>query len=309
MNIEVVLTETEIAEEFAEASEARDLPEKFFYWQPPAVRAWKALAHESGYFMDLNRVWKQIAGKIPVVVEHFGKQASVISFGAGDGLKDRLLLRSLRDAGFAAKYFPVDASQSLLEMAAAGAEDDDFDTAGIKADISYPVHLVFAADAAESPKLFMMAGNTLGGFDPLVEVQSLAESLHEGDRLIIDGEVHCQDTLERRENPAVKAWVRSPLAELGFSDEDGEIRFEQKHDERHAGLYMITRQFRAARDLRSTVLGREVLIEKGERLAMNFQYVYTPEAFRWLLEEHGGLKVLEEIRSPEGRFTAAICSR
>ena len=107
----------------------------------------------------------------------------------------------------------------------------------------------------------------------------------------------------------MKAWVRSPLAELGFNDEDGEIRFEQKHDERHAGLYMITRQFRAARDLRSTVLGREVLIEKGERLAMNFQYVYTPEAFRWLLEEHGGLKVLEEIRSPEGRFTAAICSR
>ena len=42
---------------------------------------------------------------------------------------------------------------------------------------------------------------------------------------------------------------------------------------------------------------------------MNFQYVYTPEAFRWLLEEHGGLKVLEEIRSPEGRFAVVICSR
>jgi hypothetical protein len=30
MNIEVLLTETEIADEFAESIEARDIPEKFF---------------------------------------------------------------------------------------------------------------------------------------------------------------------------------------------------------------------------------------------------------------------------------------
>ena len=41
MNIEVLLTEAEIADEFAEAMEARDLPEKFFYWTPISVRAWK----------------------------------------------------------------------------------------------------------------------------------------------------------------------------------------------------------------------------------------------------------------------------
>lgn len=309
MKIDVVLTETEIAEEYAEAIEARDLPEKFFYWLPHSVRAWKALAHETAYFVDLNRMWKQTAGRIGSVVQHFGKQVSLISFGAGDGLKDRVLLRSLRDADFEARYFPVDASQSLLEMAVAGGEDDDFESAGIKADISYPVHLVFAADAAESPKLFIMAGNTLGGFDPLVEVQSLVESLHEGDRLIIDGELHSEDALARREDPALKAWVRSPLAVLGFTEEDGEIRFELKRDERCSGLYMIQRQFRAARDLHSTLAGREVLIQKGERIAMNFQYLYTPEAFRRLIEDHGGLKVLEEIRSPEGRFMAAVCSR
>ena len=34
MRVEVVLTETDIAQEFAEAMEARDLPEKFFYWFP-----------------------------------------------------------------------------------------------------------------------------------------------------------------------------------------------------------------------------------------------------------------------------------
>ena len=41
MNIEVLLTEAEIADEFAESFEARDLPEKFFYWSNPSVKAWR----------------------------------------------------------------------------------------------------------------------------------------------------------------------------------------------------------------------------------------------------------------------------
>ena len=34
MKVEIVLTEADIAQEFAEAMEARDLPGKFFYWFP-----------------------------------------------------------------------------------------------------------------------------------------------------------------------------------------------------------------------------------------------------------------------------------
>jgi len=55
----------------------------------------------------------------------------------------------------------VDASQALLEMACAGAEDDDCEALGIKADISSPMHLLLAADVSEAPRLFLMVGNTL----------------------------------------------------------------------------------------------------------------------------------------------------
>ena len=34
MKVDVVLTEADMAQEFAEALEARDLPEKFFFWFP-----------------------------------------------------------------------------------------------------------------------------------------------------------------------------------------------------------------------------------------------------------------------------------
>ena len=40
MKVEVVLTEADIAQEFAEAIEARDLPEKFFFWFTRSAAEW-----------------------------------------------------------------------------------------------------------------------------------------------------------------------------------------------------------------------------------------------------------------------------
>ncbi len=54
MKIEALLTETEISDEFAEAIEARDIPEKFFYWHPLSVRAWQALSRDVAFESRLN---------------------------------------------------------------------------------------------------------------------------------------------------------------------------------------------------------------------------------------------------------------
>ena len=61
MKVEVVLTETDIAQEFAEAMEARDLPEKFFFWFPRSAAAWEALAQHDELYGDLTETWKEIA--------------------------------------------------------------------------------------------------------------------------------------------------------------------------------------------------------------------------------------------------------
>ena len=149
MKVEVVLSETDIAEEFAEAIQARDLPEKFFFWFPRSAMAWAALSQDADLYGGLRQTWQELSADIPALVKPFGTRVPVISFGAGDGTRDRVLLGALKGAGFECLYFPVDASQTLLEMACAGADDEDNETVGIKADISSPVHLVYAADAAE----------------------------------------------------------------------------------------------------------------------------------------------------------------
>jgi uncharacterized SAM-dependent methyltransferase len=310
MKVEVVLSEADIAQEFVEAIEARDLPEKFFFWFPRSAAAWSALTGDEALYGGLNQTWKELGAEAPALARHFGARIPVISFGAGDGSRDRLLMNSLKAAGCECLYFPVDASQCLLEIACAGAEDEDFEAVGIKGDISSPVHLIYAADAAEPPRLFIMSGNTLGAFDPLAEIRYVAQCMKPEDRLIIDGEIYDgAKSMTRRDNPASRKFVDALLASVGIEKDDGEIRFNHKRDERRQGLHLFTRSFRAGRDLSATVAGQEIPLERGELIGMNFQYVYEAEAFRWLVAKHGGLEILNEYRSPDGRFLTAVCKK
>src|SRR5215471_17328421 len=226
MRVEVVLTEADIAQEFAEAIEARALPEKFFFWFPRSASAWITLVERAELYGGLWDSWKEIAGTAPEMARHFHGRAPVISFGAGDGLRDRLLMKALKDSGCEPLYFPVDASQTMLEMACGAADDEDLETVGIKADISSPVHLVYAADASEPPRLLIMSGNTMGSFDPLAEIRYLAQCMKPEDRLIVDGEIFDERrSMAQRDNPHARRFLSSLLANVGILEEDGEIRF------------------------------------------------------------------------------------
>jgi uncharacterized SAM-dependent methyltransferase len=310
MKVEVVLTESDIAQEFAEAIEARDLPEKFFYWFPRSAAEWTELVQNRELYGGLKESWQEIAADCGPLARHFGGRVPVISFGAGDGSRDRILIAALKDAGCECPYFPVDASQTMLEMACAGADDDDLDAVGIKADISSPVHLVYAADAAEAPRLFIMSGNTLASFDPLAEIRYVAQCMKPEDRLLIDGDLFDPvKTKTRRDNPHSRKFLSALLASVGIGIDDGDLHFNQKQDDRHAGLYLTTRYFRAERDLTATAAGRLIELQRGERIGLNFQYAYTPEAFEWLLSEHGGLEIMKQYRSADGRFCTALCRK
>ena len=310
MKVEVVLTEADIAQEFAEAMEARDLPEKFFFWSPQSALAWKALSQDSALFGGLTETWRTLGRGASKLAAGFSSRIPVISFGAGDGERDRILMEALKDAGRECLYFPVDASQALLEIACAGADDVDIETVGIKADISSPVHLVYAADAAEPPRLFIMSGNTLGGFDVMAQIRYLAQCLRGGDRLIVDGEIyHESKTMARRDNPAARQFFSALLRGAGIAPEDGQIHFDHKRDERHEGLHLITRYFHAARDLTAFAAGNNLALERGERIGMNFQYTYAIDTFRWLVEKHGGLEIVEEYESADGRFLTLVCRK
>jgi uncharacterized SAM-dependent methyltransferase len=303
MNIEVLLTEAEIAEEFAESIEARDVPEKFFYWTPLSVNAWRAVASRSQERM--TETWEALAAKAVDLTRLFGERIPIISFGAGDGAKDRVFLKALRQAGRDVRYFPVDASQMLLETACAGAEDDECEAVGIKADISSPMHVLLAADAAESPRVFFMTGNTLGGFDPFEQLKHVGDCLAKSDLLVVDAQLQTGEAPAA--TPELKRFVFGPLASAGAILEDGDLEFSEKQDERRDGLHLITRKFHAGRDLTLMAAGREIHVERGERIFLNFRYRFTPEAIRWLLAGRAGLRIVAEMPSSDEQFVTFVC--
>jgi hypothetical protein len=96
---------------------------------------------------------------------------------------------------------------------------------------------------------------------------------------------------------------------MGLTEDDGDVRFASRVDERHSGLWLLTRRFKAARDLVMDTAGRRFELARGERISLNFEYFYAPEALRWIAETRGRLRVVEEIRSEDGTFMALICAR
>ena len=83
MKVEVVLTEADIAQEFAEAIEARDLPEKFFFWFPRSAAEWAALTGHAELYGGLWETWKELAANAGALAKHFPRRVPVISFEIG----------------------------------------------------------------------------------------------------------------------------------------------------------------------------------------------------------------------------------
>ena len=66
MKVEVVLTEADIAQEFAEAMEARDLPEKFFFWFPRSAAGMGGAGQRIPSSMAvLDETWKEHRRAMP----------------------------------------------------------------------------------------------------------------------------------------------------------------------------------------------------------------------------------------------------
>ena len=128
------------------------------------------------------------------------------------------------------------------------------------------------------------------------------------DRLVLDAEIY-QTNGSAPDVRSLWEFAFAPLATLCVSADDGEVRFEHKRDQSFDGLHVTAAYFRTGRDLRIVLPDKEVLVERGERINLNFRYRFTVEALRHLLTEHAGLRILDEMSSADGRYLLAVCSR
>ncbi len=311
LEIDVLLTENTLTEDFLSGLERRYLSEKFFYWFPLSVKAWLDLCQGSQPYKNYTRSFQLISRHAAEVAAQCpGPRIEVVGLGAGQGDKDLLVLRALGTNGCALAYRPVDSSQALLEIALQRASDVGFEARGLKADLEDPRTTERLAAAADQPRLFLLLGNSLGVFDPFEFLKALRRLLRPEDRLLLDAEIYQgQDTMAGYDNAVNRRFAFAPLASLGLEEgRDGALVFDRRTDARLEGLHLVNKHFEAARRLKVLVAGRWVELEAGEKIAMNPSWKYSSEAFCKLLREISGFELVREFPSEDERFLLVLAA-
>ena len=311
IQIDILLSEDQIAQEFMDALERHDLPEKFFYWFPLSIRAWINLCGDGAYrnYVRSHSVLQNHAAEIVSMLP--SEPIELISLGAGQGTKDFLIMEHLQKQGKYLNYRPVDASQGLLEIACQSAKDKNFACRGLKADLNNDSHLTeMQVILDKKPRLIMMLGNTLGAFDPLKFASKLDNIMRPQDFLILDGELFNQtDTLAGYDNPINRQFAFGPLSSVGLSEpNDGRLHIQTDIDNRQSGLYRIRKHFQASRDLKIMLAGETVQILSDTNIEMSWSYKYDRDALTGLITS-SGMQLAAEYLSTDKRFLTLLVKK
>ncbi|MGH9603913.1 MAG: L-histidine N(alpha)-methyltransferase, partial [Terriglobales bacterium] len=300
----VLLREEEIARQFALALDRRHLDEQFFYWLPLSVQTWVELCRGTEY-RNANRALKLVEKTAPLLAEHWSHCDALISIGCGEGSKDRPLLQAFAARGRKLAYVAADFSQGLLELALASNRDVAGEVRGVKLDVFRDDHLS-ALPPGGRASIYTVLGNTLGAFDAAQFPARLRRLLRPEDRVLFDGELFAgEETLRGYDNPVNRRFAFAPLAGIGISDADGELRFELRTGTN--GVHEVTKYFVAARDLQIQAGGRTIAIAVGEKLRMSSSIKYDRRTFKDLITR-GGFRMEHLETSEDGRFLLAAAA-
>ena len=299
--IDVLLREDQIAAQLQQALAHRFLDEKFFYWLPPSVQAWVELTRSAEY-RNSNRALQVLGASAANVFRMWPEAKVLCSLGCGEGSKDRILLRAYAEAGRKLEYVAADFSQALLELALVGADSTSSVRRGVKIDVADDGHLR-ALSRNGVATIYAVLGNTLGAFGPLHFPARLREVMGPGDRALFDGEIFDEaTTLAGYDNPINRRFAFSPLAGLGLTERDGELRFELRRGS--GGIHEVAKYFIAARGLEVRVAGASLRLNAGEKILMSSSIKYDEETFYPLIE-NGGFVIELAAKSEDGKFLLA----
>jgi uncharacterized SAM-dependent methyltransferase len=300
--VEVLLQEQEIARDLAQAFHSRFLDERFFYWLPSSVQAWVELCSAAEY-RNANRALRLLEEAAPSLPQRWPGMRTLYGVGCGEGSKDRVILDAYAAQGSRLDYVAADFSQALIELALESAAPAARALRGVKLDVMRDPHLAALA-SSDGSCIYAVLGNTLGAFDPARFPARLRGILKPPDRALFDGELFAgEETLRGYDNPANRRFAFAPLAGLGLTEKDGELRFELASGA--DGLQEVSKHFVARRNLELTIGGAAIAIAAGEKLRMSSSIKYADESALRSRIEAGGFHVEQTWKSPDGNFVLA----
>ena len=217
------------------------VPAKFQFAAADGGRHWLRLCRSPGY-QYFNRAKKHLNDNATRLAQKVCDAAGtaavdVVSFGAGDGTKDDMVLRELVK-GLAENehlyYYPVDISDILLAEAVRyvsrhGLNRNRYRCKAILGDFTNPSFLGEIVDYRPNTNLFSVLGNVIGSFDEAEIFAGIRDAMKVGDLVLIEANIGEPDaSIEMLKDDAANQWDLSTLAALDISPESCELKQEMK---------------------------------------------------------------------------------
>jgi dimethylhistidine N-methyltransferase len=243
-----------------------------------------------------------------------GETASLIEFGAGSGMKTRLLLEHMHEP---AAYVPVDISEEHLLESQRSIQQDfpDIEVLPVPADFLHPFDL---PEPATMPlrNVVYFPGSTIGNFerDAAVELlEVMHEEAGEDGALLIGADLRKDpDVIHAAYNDSAGVTARFNLNMLSHLNREFDAEFDVDAFE-HRATYdrnngRVVMELVSQRDQVVQVSDARIPIARDEAITTEYSHKYTLEEFGDMVAA-AGFSTERVWTDPRGWFSVHYCTR
>lgn len=299
----VLIGEEELEKRLKASLEKRSLPDCFLYVGQSGASGWLALDRSPGFGVA-TRLAKLLKFGFPNMAQSIYGTFDVVSIGVGEGLKERVVMRSLgwenvRD------YIAVDVSSGLVDAALEAVSDMRLTARGVVAMLE---DLEAVSRYWSEPALLCLLGNNLCNYEPGQVLSLFRASMGPEDLLLFDCcLINGFEEKEKREEaiseyltPENVEFNLAPLLSRGVPSDALEFKLELREQETTEGVVLKTRKWIDVLQSCTVKTGEgEVRLTAGDVLTMGFTYKYTKEQVERMLSRWG-FEMIDRYICPAG---------
>jgi uncharacterized SAM-dependent methyltransferase len=308
-----------VRRDLLESLRSRAINHKFHYQTYKQAQKWLALheAHspartDTDCQATYDRAFAATAVRLMEVPVH------LIALGCGGGQKEARLLHFLTLAhGQQIHFTPSDVSVPLVLTARQAALETPNVIHGeaVVCDLASDEDPapVFSRPCVDGRMRLITFFGMIPNFEPSLILPRLAALAGREDWLLLSANLipsHDDAAMHRilpgYDNPLTRDWLTTFLFDLGFTPEDGDLRFAIAQSD--AGHRRIVAHFYLSKGRALTVEGETFAFKAGERIRLFFSCRYTPDQIRALLAAEK-LQVRQQWIAASGEEGVFLCQK
>jgi dimethylhistidine N-methyltransferase len=247
------------------------------------------------------------------ICDHLGRNVSIGELGAGTATKTRILLRSLLRRQFRVNYFPLDVSDTALQLAKQEVENE-LRAVNVHPQVGDFEDLTFLERQAP-PRLVLYIGSSIGNLEndeAVALLQNIARHLSSGDQLLLGADlVKDVDVMHAAYNDSagITAEFNKNLLvrinrELGGYFEPDAFQHVSFWNEPASRIELHLESV-CTQAVRVQALDTTLQFYEGERIHTENSYKYTIEYLEDLLQR-GGFEVEHTWTDPNSWFAVSL---